>query len=186
MTPAAIDWLVLTGGAGSRLGQDKASTTIAGRTLLERVRDAITSVDPRGRIHEVGPEFAGGPAGAVAAALAQCQSEFVGVVAVDMPMVGTALAAVVQAIQPAAAGSQAWIPVTGEGRRQWLCAVYRREPLALIATSQDWTDRPFHRLVEGLACTEVRVVADVSLLDIDTPEDLARATLQIQESERTR
>lgn len=175
-----IDWLILTGGAGSRLGQDKASTRIAGRTMLERVQEAITQADPQARIQILGPRFGGGPAAAVTTALAHCRSPYVGVVAVDMPMAKDAIAAVLAAIDDQA---EAWIPEAADGRRQWLCAVYRRSALLREAGNRDWTDQPFHQLVSGLTDRIVSVGSSASLLDIDTPADLKQAVVQIEESE---
>jgi len=184
--PRSIDWLLLTGGRSSRLGQDKASTSIAGRTMLERSLAAIEQVEPGARVRELGAQFSGGPAAAVVAALPQCSSQFVGVVAVDMPLVRAVLTVVVDSLDPANLEVDAWIPVTAQGRRQWLSALYRRESLQRVASDGDFRDRPFHELVGELSVVEVTVPADVSLSDVDTPADLERAIAQVEESERAR
>lgn len=181
-----VSWLVLTGGTASRLGQDKASTMINGRTMFERACDAIESVDPRARPLELGTDFGGGPAAAVVAALPQCEAEFVGVVAVDMPMVRTALVAVVDSLEGSGALVDAWIPVAADGRRQWLSALYRRDALLRVSSDRDFRNSPFHELVDGLSVFEVPVPSDVSLLDVDTPADLERATAQVEESDHER
>lgn len=172
-----IDWLLLTGGRSSRLGQDKAGTAVLGRTLLERAQQTVAEVDPTGRLSILGPEYGGGPAAAVVAALSHCESDVIGVLAVDMPMAGSALGSVLQALDDEADG---WIPVAEDGRRQWLCALYRRSALLRAAGEKDWTDQPFHRLVGDVACVDVHVDSATSLLDVDTPADLARATAQIE------
>ncbi|MEC7000628.1 MAG: NTP transferase domain-containing protein, partial [Actinomycetota bacterium] len=64
------DWLILAGGAGSRLGQDKAATSFNGRTLLDRARATIDSVDEEATIHVLDQAYPGGPAAAVVAGLA--------------------------------------------------------------------------------------------------------------------
>ncbi|MGB0244502.1 MAG: molybdenum cofactor guanylyltransferase, partial [Candidatus Nanopelagicales bacterium] len=104
------DWLILAGGAGSRLGQDKAATPIDGRTLLDRARATIDSVDEEATIHILDQAYPGGPAAAVVAGLAHCESAHVGVLAVDMPFAADALVHVWSARvkQPAA---DAWVPV---------------------------------------------------------------------------
>ena len=61
------DWLILAGGSGSRLGQDKAATPIDGRTLLDRARATIDSVDETATIHVLDQAYPGGPAAAVVA-----------------------------------------------------------------------------------------------------------------------
>lgn len=166
------DWLILAGGAGSRLGQDKAATPIDGRTLLDRARATINSVDEIATIHVLDQAYPGGPAAAVVAGLAHCESAHVGVLAVDMPFAADALVDVRSAVveQPAA---DAWVPVDGSGRRQWLCAVYRSSALATAADSLDeWAGRSYASLVGQLACVDVPIDDSNSLLDIDTPEDL--------------
>ena len=179
--PAAgrlTDWLILAGGAGSRLGQDKAATPIDGRTLLERARATIDSIDETATIHVLDQSYPGGPAAAVVAGLARCESAQVGVLAVDMPFAADALVHVWSARveQPAA---DAWVPVNGAGRRQWLCAVYRSAALATAAEScQEWAARSFASLVRQLACVDVPIDDSISLLDIDTPDDLRRAREQ--------
>ena len=186
MVNREIDWLVLTGGRSSRLGRDKASTPIAGKSMLERALATVGQVDPGARVSVLGPEFAGGPAAAVVSALPSCGSEFVGVVAVDMPMMRAALGVVVDSLEASSSGVDAWIPVTAQGRRQWLCALYRRESLLRASSDRDFRDRAFHELVSELSVLEVPAPSDVSLLDVDTPEDLERATAQVEESERAR
>jgi molybdopterin-guanine dinucleotide biosynthesis protein A len=75
--------------------------------------------------------------------------------------------------QPAA---DVWVPVDSSGWRQWLCAVYRSLALATAADSVDeWAGRSFASLVGQLACVDVPIDDSVSLLDIDTPDDLRRA-----------
>lgn len=179
MTASTIDWLVLTGGRGSRLGRDKATLVVGDQSLVDRSMASIASVDPGGDIRILGSEFPGGPAAAVARAVPECSSEFIGILAVDMPFVAPVLGAVVAAIGPAA---EAWVPVDRDGRRHWLCAVYRREALDRVAGSAEWADRPFHRLVADLVCAEVTIESDASLLDVDTPEDLKVVSARIDES----
>ena len=154
--------------------------------MLERALATIGQVDPGASVSVVGPEFGGGPAAAVVSALPSCASEFVGVVAVDMPMMRDALAVVVDSLEAARPDEDAWIPVTAGGRRQWLLALYRRESLLRVSSDRDFHDRPFHELLGELSVREVQVPSDVSLLDVDTPEDLERAAAQVEESERTR
>lgn len=178
-----IHWLVLTGGASSRFGQDKATTEMGGRSLLDRAVDVLHSLDPVAPITVVGPEKPGGPAAAVVSTLAEVQTEFIGVLAVDMPFAADALSAVTTAVRDHAGlrGAHhdridAWVPEDSTGRRQWLCAVYRKESLQAAAAAQArWSAAPFHRLVGDLPTFVVPVPLSVSLLDIDTPEDFQRA-----------
>lgn len=173
-----IHWIVLTGGASTRFGRDKATTEFAGRSLIDRALDAIRAIDPASTISVVGSERSGGPASAVVSTLPEVDAEFLGVLAVDMPFAQDALAAVTAACREHVEdrSTDAWVPEDASGRRQWLCAVYRTESLAAVARAQaDWSSAPFHRLVADLPTFAVSVPVSVSLLDIDTPEDFQRA-----------
>lgn len=173
-----IDWLVLMGGSSSRLGTDKSSMVLAGRTLTERAVRCVGEVDPLGSVRTVGPDRSGGPAAAVASMLAELTGTYVGVLAVDMPFATEALDAVVSRVRRDFTDESidAWVPVGADDRPQWLCAVYRLASLRESAGRRDhWEGAPFHALVGGLMRSLVPVQAPVSLLDIDTPEDLRQA-----------
>lgn len=169
------DWLLLAGGASSRLGQDKAKVEVAGRSLLEHAHASIAASDPYATVHVLGTDYPGGPAAAVVAGLALCESDIIGVLAVDMPFAHVALARVRDAVRRHP-DAKAWIPVDDRRRQQWLCAAYSRNALIESArTRTDWSGQPFGRLVGGLESVDVLIDLDVSLLDVDTPADLDRA-----------
>ncbi len=196
-----IRWLVLTGGASTRLGRDKATALLDGSTLVERAIASIESADPAASVTEVGADRPGGPAAAVVAVLPTIQEALVGVLAVDMPFAKQALVALVELVDGDTSDLdtsdldtsdldtseiEAWVPVGADGRRQWLCAVYRREALvramsAGLDGSLDWNGAPFHRLVGELTTSLVPIASDVSLLDIDTPQDLERAQRVVED-----
>lgn len=201
-----IRWLVLTGGASTRLGRDKATALLDGSTLVERTIASIESADPAASVTEVGADRPGGPAAAVVAVLPTIQEALVGVLAVDMPFAKQALVALVELVDGDTSDLdtsdfdtseldtseidtseiEAWVPVGADGRRQWLCAVYRREALvramsAGLDGSLDWNGAPFHRLVGELTTSLVPIASDVSLLDIDTPQDLERARRVVED-----
>lgn len=187
-----IRWLVLTGGTSSRLGFDKASAVLAGQSLVDRARSSIAEADPSASITEIGPERGGGPAAAVAAVLAEITENYVGVVAVDMPFVQPALSAVMADFARSQGtdvdGSRsidAWVPVGSDGRLQWLSAVYRRSSLEravqqVTVEAGDISGLAFHRLVSTMEVCQVFVDSDVSLLDIDTPQDFDQARGEIE------
>ena len=173
-----IHWLVLAGGASTRFGRDKADAVLDGRTLVDHAVLAVQSAEYSNGCTIVGPEHSGGPAAAVVSALAQVEAPFVGVLAVDMPFAEQALASVSTIVERESSLEEvdAWVPVGPDGRWQWLCAVYRRASLLRAADElDDWRNAPFHRLVAGLLTTQVPTTSSTSLLDIDTPEDYARA-----------
>lgn len=186
--PDRIGAVVLAGGSASRLGgAGKASVELRGVTLLERalaatatalevvvVGDQVptsrpvtwTMEDPRG----------GGPAAGLLTALYAFLRPpgLVQVLAVDMPRVTPATFARLAdrlASTPTADGA---LLAGGDGRRQPLCAIYRRASLLRVAPdTTDWHGLPMHRLLEGLRLVAVAPYGGEER-DIDTWEDLRR------------
>lgn len=173
---------MLTGGTAVRLeGVDKASIEVGGRTLLERALEALSELPevvvvgdqvPTSRpvrfVREDPP--GGGPAAGLLAGLAGFprSPRLVVVVAVDMPMVTTAT---VRRLMLSCAEDGALL-VDEDGRRQFLCAVYRTG--ALLAAAPPTAEQhglPVRRLVAGLRLTHVPALAGEAS-DIDTREDL--------------
>lgn len=129
----AVAGILLTGGASSRIGVDKALIEVGGRRLVDLAAEKLQAATAEAV--EVGPGYsalrsvreeppgsgplAGFAAGAAALAGAGCDLPIL-LLAVDMPLVGEALLALLasQADQAAAV-----IPVAG-ARVQPLCAVY--------------------------------------------------------------
>jgi molybdopterin-guanine dinucleotide biosynthesis protein A len=185
--PPRLGAVVLTGGTAARMdGADKASIELGGVTLLERalaatatavevvvVGDQVptsrpvtwTREDPRG----------GGPAAGLLAGLRRFlrPPDVVLALAVDMPRVspGT-FARLLEALAGAAAYDGA-VLVDETGRRQYLCAAYRRSALERErpARLEDEHGLAMRRLLGGTALLEVPAVGEESR-DVDTWEDL--------------
>ena len=173
-----IHWLVLAGGASSRFGRNKSDAALDGRTLIDHAVHAVKSAEFCAGCTIVGPEHSGGPAAAVVSVLSRVDAPLVGILAVDMPFAEQVLGNIITIVEGQALLEEvdAWVPVGPDGRLQWLCAVYRRSALQHVADElDDWQGAPFHRLVAGLVTTQVPIASSTSLLDIDTPEDYARA-----------
>ena len=166
---------MLTGGAGTRLGEDKASLVVAGESLRGRLMSAL----PHGHTHELGVDFSGGPASAVISYLPQVGTPLVALLAVDMPFAAPLIGRLVAEWDPSA-GYQGLVPVDGTGREQWLSAVYSTDALR-DASANLWVDgsvRPsisMKALMSGLHISRVPLTEadNVMTLDIDTPDDLA-------------
>jgi molybdopterin-guanine dinucleotide biosynthesis protein A len=189
-TPGRLGAVVLAGGTAARMGGvDKAGIELDGVTLLERalaatmtafevvvVGDQVpttrpvtwTIEDPRG----------GGPAAGLLTGLG-CflrPPQLVQVLAVDMPRVtagtfarlGEALAA-----PPGEPPYDGALLVDEGGRRQSLCAVYRRSALLAAAPPEadGWHGLPIHHLLEPLRLRDVPALAGEQR-DIDTWADL--------------
>ena len=176
--------IVLTGGRAARLqGADKASIEIAGATLLEHalsalgevpevvvVGDEVRTSRPVTWLREDPPD--GGPAAGMLAGLDGFPRtpDLVAVLAVDMPLVTSAT---LRRLRAALAPDGALL-LDENGRRQYLCAVYRTA--ALLEAAPPYEDRhglPVHRLVGGLDLAEVAALPGEAR-DVDSWDDLTQ------------
>ncbi len=189
--------VVLAGGTAVRMdGADKASIELDGVTLLER---ALAATMTAGEVVVVGDQVpttrpvtwtfedprGGGPAAGVLAGLDRFlrPPDLVAVLAVDMPRVspGT-FARLTEAVVPGVDGA---VLRDEAGRRQWLCAVYRREALE-AARPDDHEDEhglPAQRLLAGLRLVDVDA-AGHEADDVDTWDDLRQLRQDREERER--
>ena len=183
--------VVLSGGTAARFqGADKASMEVGGLTLLEHVLGALAEVP---EVVVVGDELVtsrpvtflredpaeGGPAAGLLAGLAGFPRppSLVVVLAVDMPRVTTAT---VRRLVEAVDGDGALL-VDEDGRRQYLCAVYRTEALLAVAPPlEEQHGLPMRRLVDDLRLVEVPAVAGETR-DVDTWDDLLELREQLGE-----
>lgn len=120
---------VLAGGAGSRMGTDKAMVDVGGSTMLTRVIDALSHVADH--VVVLGDEREGwecwhdivsapGPLAGVATALSRMSEARALIVAVDNPFVTAQTLGHLSAVQSALPV----VPVDEAGVRQVTCAVY--------------------------------------------------------------
>lgn len=181
MTVGAI---VLAGGRARRLGGTaKTQLSVDGRTLLQRVLDAVgpspvVVVGPAAGLSDSvtvvreDPPYAG-PLAAIATGLAALPADVtqVLVLAADMPFLdGTTIGRLRSRLDPAAAA----VLVSG-GRRHWLTAAWDRAALAAALAAQPaLTDAPVRLIYDSAKVVEVPA-DERTAFDIDTPEDLQRA-----------
>ena len=187
---ATIAAALLTGGASSRMGRDKAHLELGGvpsatrisRLLADLFEDVlIVGGDPpasaRGRrvADTEGPQCA---LRGIVAALAAATHERVVVVATDLPLVTPDLLLALVAWPDA----DAVVPRSASGPHP-LCALYRREPVLAVAHARLEDGQ---LALRGLLDAVGSVYLDESdlekvdpdgnaLLNVNTPEDLARA-----------
>ncbi len=191
-----IGFIVLAGGKGLRLGQDKASETIGDRSLLERVVSRLALFDSDILIvsasERIFPQLNGyprlrtvadiylnkGPLGGVYAGLKASDSFYNFVVACDMPFLNQALLRYMMQIS---AGFDLVVPRLGE-LVEPLHAVYSRACLAPIESLLKQGDLRLRRL---FALVEVRYVEageidrfdpqHLSFFNINNEADMERA-----------
>ncbi|MGA8526695.1 MAG: molybdenum cofactor guanylyltransferase [Candidatus Sulfotelmatobacter sp.] len=133
-----VSAFILAGGKSTRMGTDKAFVEYEGRPLLARALDLVRSVVSGVWIVGSREKFAGfasvvedvfrdcGPLGGIHAALLGSSTELNLMLAVDMPFVSRAFLEDLIAQARRAPDAVVIVPRC-EGRRQPLCAIYRRE-----------------------------------------------------------
>lgn len=179
--------VLLTGGASSRMGTDKAQLVVRGETLAARSARVLASVcDP---VVEVGSGVSGLPAvqeeppggGPLVALLAGVgalgRPRSVILLACDLPNVSSELLRLLVEWP----GSGTVVPVV-EGRFQYACARYGPgaldEALAAVRTGGSSLKQLAAADCEYIAESEWGAVATaLDFADVDTPEDLRRLGL---------
>ena len=188
---ANVAGAVLTGGASARMGSDKAALAIGGVASATRVARCLALLcedvvlvggnpppDAPGRRAPDGE----GPRSALrglVAALEATRAERVLVVATDLPFVTPDLLLALVAWPEA----DAVVPRTADGIHP-LCALYRRESALAAARRHLAEERLALSALLGALATrylegdDLRAVDPdgTALLNVNTPEDLARAT----------
>jgi molybdopterin-guanine dinucleotide biosynthesis protein A len=179
--------MILTGGRSSRFGSNKSLAMLNGQSLLSRL---LSELAENIEVVIVGPTFesqsrslkfiqenpvGGGPVAAVDAGLAMIDTEFVALLATDMPFAAAVLHELANSLEASLDGL---IPLDAEGVPQTLCAIYRTSALrnALVKLGNP-QGRSMRSLVELLELKEIELSAVLKsrLLDIDTPEQLQQA-----------
>ena len=188
--------MILTGGSSSRFGSDKSQAKFGAHSLIEKLLITLPSeID----IIIVGPQLmsatrevtytqenplGGGPVAAIAAGLKLIDSEFVAIIATDMPFASAILAVLTENFPET---DDAVIPLDSVGIPQPLCALYRSDALVRALTELGSTQgQSMRNLVQNLSVKELRLEPAVRriLLDVDTPSDLELAISLNEESEK--
>jgi molybdopterin-guanine dinucleotide biosynthesis protein A len=179
-----FDAVVLAGGSARRLGGvDKAALEVGGRSLLDRVLDAVADAS---RVVVVGPvrttdapvvwcreePAGGGPVAALAAGLAHVQADRVVVLAGDLPFL---TADVVTQLRDAATGRDGALVVDPDGRDQLLLGMWDAAALRAALPAQPAGAR-LGETLGRLDPVRIRIDAEPApWFDCDTEADLATA-----------
>jgi molybdopterin-guanine dinucleotide biosynthesis protein A len=187
-----ISVIVLAGGRGERLGQDKATLELGGATLLQRVLGTLAPLSddlivvlrhdqelavPNARIVCDLEPFAGVLAG-MAGGLTAARHAWSFVVACDMPFVDPAL---VRYMFSQRSGYDIVVPRTPAGLEP-LHALYHRRclhPLRRALLNGERRVISFYASLRGryIEATESKILdpRELSFFNINTPEDMDRA-----------
>ncbi len=188
MTPVGV---VLAGGAGQRLGGQKATALLDGVPLVARALTLLAAVtDTRAVVAKaatrlppgdpdvhrwVEPDTPRHPAAGIAYALERAAGRAVLCIAVDLPLLdGPTL----QHLLAADDGLSPCVVARVEGRLQPLCAIWRPAAATLLA---EVDGRSMRTLLATLRPQEVDVPEAARFLNVNTPEELAQAEELLRE-----
>jgi molybdopterin-guanine dinucleotide biosynthesis protein A len=194
-TRGIVSGIILAGGMSTRLGRDKASEVLLGRSLLQRVIDRLDGlvdeyvvVSAPGQqlpatfasrpIHTVEDAFPGtGPLGGLYTGLSSMSAPRAIAVACDMPLLRPRLLSLLLRLQPE---HDAAVPTNG--LPEPLCAVYAATCLSAIKAQLDATA---YKMTGFFESVDVRFVEPaewqrpdpegVSFLNVNDENDLRRA-----------
>ena len=179
--------VVLTGGASSRMGRDKALLEVGGRALAVVAATALRTAGAA-EVLAVGGDVAGlsslgldvvadthpgaGPLGGILTALEAAGSEEVVVLACDLPGVdATSVYLVLRALRADPTAAVAW--PEHDGRLHVLHAAWRRSlALPVLEAAFASGERSVRRAASTLSAVTVAGVAGGALLNVNRPEDL--------------
>jgi molybdopterin-guanine dinucleotide biosynthesis protein A len=192
MVHSQLSGFVLAGGKSTRMGQDKASITLNGLSLLQHALAALREVccdvailGKQERYGKLGPVYEDifpgcGPLGGIHAALSNSKTQFNLIIAVDTPFLAPEFLSYLadKAIQ---SGANVTTPEIDD-YRQPLCTVYSLDfrPIAEQALQQgNYKIVPLFPADRTLVIkeSELRQFAFAADMfeNLNTPEDLARA-----------
>ncbi len=188
------------------MGSDKYALEVGGRTLIQRVVDALDEVageivvvhapgqpPPEVRTslpirHVADPIEDAGPLVAIAEGLEAASAPVAIAVGCDAPQLEPALLRLLA--EWAQAGSPLVAPLH-EGVPQWLCAAWRRDALPALRERIAAGDRAVHEAAEALQAALLPPEAYAhldpagrSFLNVNTPEQLAEAREAVRQSTR--
>ncbi len=184
MSIGPIAGWVLTGGASTRMGEDKALLEIDGIPLVMRVAGVVaevafpvTLVGAPGRyVHlglpVVGDSVAGfGPVAGLHAALAATAVDWNVVVACDMPDLEVSLLRLLLE-RAGDATCDCVIPYLPGGHAEPLCALYHRRCLEVVETALARGIHKVTRALEGLRIERYETDGAEPFQNLNTPGDL--------------
>jgi molybdopterin-guanine dinucleotide biosynthesis protein A len=187
-----VEGFILVGGASRRMGRDKAQLVLGGQTFVERIANELSVVACSVSLVGMGNNFPRfriipdvhehwGALGGIHAALKAAKTDWVIVVACDLPFVRSEL--FVRLKNLADHTLDAVVPIQADGRPQPICALYRRDVCLpeidnLVAvgehTARALLDNVRTRYVEFAELSELRG-SEHFFFNVNSPQELAQA-----------
>ena len=184
-----ITGIILAGGRSSRMGTDKAFIKIGNRTLIENTYDLIKDYCSEILIsanNHTGYSFPEqwiipddqqglGPIGGIYSCLKRSGTVNNLVVAVDIPFINNGL---IQFLLSNMADVELVVPITGKGKAEPLCAVYKKSVLPHLEKMVTELDLKVQNLMNYckskklLISEELEFYNDRLFHNVNTPDDL--------------
>ena len=195
-----MEGFILAGGKSRRMGTDKSALVVDGKTMLERAASVLASISPDGISVVGGPWDAAlgynliedpvgstdslersGPMLGLCGALSAASTEWIAVLACDLPFVSSGLLRTLAAIDRTDA--DAVVPMQSDGIAQPLCALYRCEPCRrVIGHLMENGDRSMRSLLVAIRTRfvnfeDIKPLRDSEnfFLNVNSPDDYDRA-----------
>jgi molybdenum cofactor guanylyltransferase len=185
---AGFSGVVLTGGASTRMGTDKALLRVGDRPLATVAADALAGAGAA-EVFCVGGDLVGlraagldarpddhpgqGPLGGVITALALATRDLVVVLSCDLPAIDPATVAMLVAALADHPDAEVAAPVV-TGRVYPITAAYRRSARPVLVRSFESGERAVRRALAGLVVQPLVDLDATRLEDVDQPSDLHR------------
>ena len=190
----AINFYILAGGKSRRFGSNKALFKIAGRTVIEIVVAAIPPGHPIFIVTHSPGEYAhlglptlpdnypnAGPLAGIQAGLSHSPFDWNFFLACDFPCLRAAVIEEIGAAffnqDKADGGAQVILPETAEGL-QPLCALWSKSTLPVVEAALNGEQRSVRAVLAELSLHRVLLTEPEALLNLNTPEDLAKLSQQ--------
>lgn len=189
-----VQGFILVGGASRRMGRDKAQLRLGPETMLERIAAQLSPVASSVTLVGSPPAYVGhslptvpdvyekwGALGGIHAALSAAKTDWIIVIACDLPFVTRDLFERLKSFADESIDSI--VPIQSDGRSQPVCALYRRETclpeIERLVSAGEHTPRALLANVrtQYLQFAELSDLpgAENFFLNLNTPEDFARA-----------
>jgi molybdenum cofactor guanylyltransferase len=189
-----VPGFILVGGASRRMGQDKAQLRLGSETMLERISAQLSAVTSSVTLVGSPQTYEGhrlpnvpdihekwGALGGIHAALSVAKSDWIIVIACDLPFVTRNLFEKLKSFVDESIDSI--VPMQPDGRPQPVCALYRRETclpeIERLVSAGEHTPRALLTNVRTryVQFTELSDLpgAENFFLNLNTPEDFERA-----------
>jgi molybdopterin-guanine dinucleotide biosynthesis protein A len=198
-----VEGFILVGGASSRMGTNKALLEVGGLNFVERIHAALASITTKTNLVGAKKEYPTWPLlpvvtdvhvkwgalGGLHAGLTACRAQWAAIVACDLPFVTGELFVRLASLRE---NFDAIVPVQPDGRLQPLCALYRtapcRERAEGLITAGEHRPRALLDAVNtrrvGFCELSDLDTADRFFINVNTPQDYARAREKGGESEK--